>query len=100
MTVEAPVRWVSANGCKHRDRAGIGRRRCHNVELGANPGSRRETVRDGFSWSHTVESDCEATTFNRCPTGGQVVAGSNPVSSMQQNVLRPEDDAMVADAGV
>ena len=45
--------------------------------LGANRGSRSETPRDGSCWSEPFESHCKTTKSTRCPTGGQVVAGSN-----------------------
>ena len=45
--------------------------------------SRRGTARDDYHWSGRVESHCETTKFGFCPTGGQVVAGSNPVSPTQ-----------------
>ena len=53
--------------------------------LGANRGSRPETARDGLCWSENFETHCKTTKFNRCLTGGQVVAGSNPVSPTDEN---------------
>ena len=38
------------------------------------------TAWDDFHWSGGFESHCETTKFSPCLTGGQVVAGSNPVS--------------------
>src|SRR5258708_10193951 len=42
-----------------------------------------------FSQSDAIQAHCETTEFDRCPTGGQVVAGSNPVSPTQLRSLGP-----------
>jgi hypothetical protein len=47
-------------------------------QLGANRGTRPETARDGLCWSENFETHCKTTKSSRCPTGGQVVTGSNP----------------------
>jgi hypothetical protein len=52
-------------------------------QLVANRGSRPETARHGLGWSEARRTHCKTTKFSRCPTGGQVVAGSNPVSPTQ-----------------
>jgi hypothetical protein len=37
-------------------------------------------ARDCYPSSEEIQSHCETTKFSLCPTGGQVAAGSNPVS--------------------
>jgi hypothetical protein len=49
-------------------------------QLRGNRGSGRGTPCDCCRSSVPVQSHCETTKFSLCPTGGQVVAGSNPVS--------------------
>ena len=57
-------------------------------QLGANQGSRQGTPRYGFCWSDCIESYCETNKFGPCPTGGQMVAGSNPVSPTSVSLTR------------
>jgi hypothetical protein len=52
--------------------------------------SRRGTARDDYDWSGRVESHCETAKFSLGPTGGQVVAGSNPVSPTQPDSALPQ----------
>jgi hypothetical protein len=56
------------------------------------------TASDGFHWSGVIESHCETTKFSPCPTVGQVVAGSNPVSPTREvgsDLLRFRNSASV-----
>ena len=45
-------------------------------------------ARDRLCWSELFEIHCSATQFTRYPTGGQVVAGSNPVSPTKEHAVQ------------
>ena len=54
---------------------------CHDVvTTRREPVVQSETPWHGFSWSKALQIYCGTAKFDLCPTGGQVVAGSNPVS--------------------
>ena len=36
-----------------------------------------------FDWSEAIQTHCKTTEFGRCPTGGKMVAGSDPISPTQ-----------------
>jgi hypothetical protein len=72
----SPTSLRISKRCSYSGSPRVRRRRRHSwVRIRGVSRGRLEMV-----WSNRFESHCETSKFSICPTGGQVVAGSNPVS--------------------